>query len=379
MKKGILITVLALIALIAVMVPSCTPKECPAPTETQAPPGGFTYREHYAELSSGATIVVSTYDSKHDERADYICGSTSADVRIEEAIAALPTNGGTIVLMEGTYNLAAALDVESNLTIIGQGPNLTKIVSGNHTAIQETIACTNFKLIGVSVDCDSQASSSYNAIDLSGSGTACANITIEDVKIWGAGEDGINLYGADNCVISNAEIWGCEGDGIEFTGNSTYTGAYNVVTDCYIYSNGDEGILTQANQHELHVTNCDIVSNTGYGVQLAGNYCTVQGNYIASNTAGGISDSGTGNLIVYNTGYVTEKGGSSTIANGQTTANVTHGLATTPTVINITFKEDPTNAPGDWWVTGNATHFTVTVTNDPGASGLDFWYEAKIR
>jgi hypothetical protein len=69
------------------------------------------------------------------------------------------------------------------------------------------------------------------------------------------------------------------------------------------------------------------------------------------------------------------KFGTGTIASGTTSVAVTHGAAYTPTIdmIRVTFSENPTNDPGNSWVSAiGATQFTVNVRADPGASGLDF-------
>lgn len=89
----------------------------------------------------------------------------------------------------------------------------------------------------------------------------------------------------------------------------------------------------------------------------------------------------TGFVITDNEGgYLTENQGTGSIASGATTATVTHGLAATPTLINVTFKEQGTSDYGRWWVdTIGATTFKVNVSADPGASNLDFCWEAKVR
>jgi len=84
--------------------------------------------------------------------------------------------------------------------------------------------------------------------------------------------------------------------------------------------------------------------------------------------------------IHHNIGYITENSGTSSIDSGQTTKVVAHGLAAAPTIINIAFREQGTNDFGRWWVdTIGATNFTLNISADPGASNLDFAWEAKVR
>ena len=87
------------------------------------------------------------------------------------------------------------------------------------------------------------------------------------------------------------------------------------------------------------------------------------------------------NVKIYNnTGYLTENTGTDSIASGTTSKQVAHGLDATPTVINIEFREQGTNDYGRWWISGiDGTNFTLNVSSDPGASNLDFAWEAKVR
>ncbi len=76
-----------------------------------------------------------------------------------------------------------------------------------------------------------------------------------------------------------------------------------------------------------------------------------------------------------------ENAGTSSILNTTTSIAVTHGLAVTPTLqnITITFGEQGTNDYGRWWVdTIGATTFTLNVSADPGASNLDFGWRVTV-
>ena len=93
-----------------------------------------------------------------------------------------------------------------------------------------------------------------------------------------------------------------------------------------------------------------------------------------------IGDDGSGNIVRYNKGHVTEASGTGSITSGGTTDVITHGLAITPTIddVAITLGENPSNTPGAIWVdTFTSTQFTVNCENDPGASNLDFGWSAR--
>ncbi len=82
-----------------------------------------------------------------------------------------------------------------------------------------------------------------------------------------------------------------------------------------------------------------------------------------------------------NLGYVTENRGTGSIASGSTAATITHGLSVTPAAANIsvTFTENPSTDPGNIWVdTITSTQFNVNCRTNPGASNLDFSWQAII-
>lgn len=55
---------------------------------------------------------------------DYLCDGTSDESEINAAIAALPTGGGEIVLLDGTYNLSAGVTIaKDDVTLRGNGMN----------------------------------------------------------------------------------------------------------------------------------------------------------------------------------------------------------------------------------------------------------------
>ena len=57
--------------------------------------------------SQSATFVVAASDSLHQGYADYVCDGVDDQEEIQAAIDALPSSGGEIMLMEGTYTLSS--------------------------------------------------------------------------------------------------------------------------------------------------------------------------------------------------------------------------------------------------------------------------------
>lgn len=142
------------------------------------------------------------------------------------------------------------------------------------------------------------------------------------------------------------------------------------------------GVVTNVSVIGNMCTDRQVTPTQGYGVSIAAAGVTgavVKDNDLRNNATGAISDSGTSTAIKQNQGYVTEISGSATVPNTATSVVVTHGLATTPTRVQITPRENPSNAITFWWVdTLTTTQFTINVDADPGASGLDFDWRAVI-
>lgn len=100
------------------------------------------------------------------------------------------------------------------------------------------------------------------------------------------------------------------------------------------------------------------------------------------NDAGSVSITGASTMVRNNVGFITESVGTGTIASGTTSVTVNHGLSYTPAAgeIEVSWTENPTNDPGNWWISNiTSTQFTVNVRSDPGASHLDFqWSIRKV-
>uniref|UniRef100_A0A6M3J6Y7 Uncharacterized protein n=2 Tax=viral metagenome TaxID=1070528 RepID=A0A6M3J6Y7_9ZZZZ len=119
-----------------------------------------------------------------------------------------------------------------------------------------------------------------------------------------------------------------------------------------------------------------------YGIFVisgASNNYSIQSNDLRGNGTGALSDGGTGTtkIVRNNLGYVTENSGTATVANGQTTVTVTHGLATTPTRVQVT----PTllsNAASFWVTAKGTTTFVINVNADPGAGTATFDWRAQV-
>ncbi len=70
-----------------------------------------------------ARIVVGTSEAGWTaDDCDYLCDGTADNVEINAAIQALPSTGGEIVILDGTYNISRAILVnKANVTLSGCG------------------------------------------------------------------------------------------------------------------------------------------------------------------------------------------------------------------------------------------------------------------
>jgi hypothetical protein len=267
------------------------------------------------------------------------------------------------------------------------------------------------------------------------------NVLVQGMRIYNPASVGIysRAYAGDNpykhqivnCYVYSAGSYGMHfEDGgthcrIEnnFVEESAYTGIfaqcdYSTILDNYCLNNyqGSSANAYLKNGIATRLANYNIISGNYciddqgsatqvYGIHLdRATYTLVVGNYCQGNTTNSIVEEGTsasvkenqisnnyvsnaivrvvgnGTIVKDNFGYVTENSGTDTIASGTTSKQVAHGLSATPTKINIEFREQGTNDYGRWWISSiGATNFTLNVSADPGASNLDFAWEAKVR
>ena len=56
-------------------------------------------------------VASNTASALEKLQADYVCDGTADNVEIQAAIDALPSTGGKVSLSEGTFNLAATINI----------------------------------------------------------------------------------------------------------------------------------------------------------------------------------------------------------------------------------------------------------------------------
>lgn len=86
-------------------------------------------------------VFVASSGSKYPNSADYVCDGTDDQVEIQQAIDSL-TNGGTVFLLDGTFNITSSIKVNnSNVNIVGTGYNT--VLDGSSLPIPDMNAIIN--------------------------------------------------------------------------------------------------------------------------------------------------------------------------------------------------------------------------------------------
>ena len=194
---------------------------------------------------------------------------------------------------------------------------------------------------------------------------------IVDSTFDGTAGDSIFLV-ANKCIVSNNLITS-PGD----AGTGTFSGIHLEFNTHFNVVSGNS--LETSNTVVGHVRSLIREEGTGGSGDnlIEGNSVTwgVNGPTVAL-----IESGGTNTIVRNNIGFVTEKSGTATVANGSTTIVVSHGLDMTPASSNITLT--PTNSLGTaakFWVSNvTNTQFTVNVNADPGATTATFSWFARM-
>ncbi|MCK4590679.1 MAG: hypothetical protein KAT86_02920, partial [Candidatus Latescibacteria bacterium] len=66
-------------------------------------------------------ITVAASDSSHTKKAELICDGMDDQIRIQEAMDALPSDGGTVELLEGTFHIAMSIKPPKGCRLTGNG------------------------------------------------------------------------------------------------------------------------------------------------------------------------------------------------------------------------------------------------------------------
>lgn len=241
--------------------------------------------------------------------------------------------------------------------------------NGVGNAIEEnTITANNIETqgqIGINVEGNHNTftgnvieESHYHGIYLLGSentitGNTIRESTMHGILIDGNSEVAPDAAGSGNTIIGNIILDNDYGNTNTYDGISLIDDADNNVISRNIIRNNDRYQVYSGSNCDANVISSNILYSTAY-----------QGGIIYTATAN--------NLIHDNLGFVTENSGTSTI-NASTTVTFNHGLADTPTHVEIGWQD---LGFGDWKWNASATQITVTVTS---SGTYDFSWKAEYK
>lgn len=390
------------------------------------------------DIVRSVTYVVAANNSPTHLKAmaDYVCDGTADEVQVQAAITAGLASGVpfTIVLLPGSYDFASTVSINANgfnhlYKISGYGAEITytggaetgvfylydNTLAGSWNPLARTIV-EGFHLTGN----DSGTSGIYlrnmtNVLlqDLNITGFASSNnrwaiyitdqpggqneyTTIRRCNIWD-NTTGIGIYstngGAANfkledSIISNINVANVNSILLVLGGGTVARSSIDNTSFHLGGAAGQIGVYVATDINGMVFTNAGFDNHSAVNavsafVSTAAAAGTFYINGLQGSTAGGtltFVNFALGSLTAKIRGsdsYVTENSGTGTLLDSNTTVVIAHGLDVTPTIITITWLENPTNAIGDWWVdTIGAANFTLNGV-DPGASNLDFFWEAK--
>ena len=299
-----------------------------------------------------ARFVVGTSTAGWTEAdCDYLCDGTSDQTEINAAIAALPSGGGNILLLDGTYNITSPITIEkNNVSLHGCGPATVLARRFNSTSDDGPTGlidclCADCTVFNISIDGNK---SEYPSLINRGifARESSVNVTIEEVsisdsrdgiyfgKIKGGCIKGCNIINSVNAIhIYNAIGIDISHNNINTTTSEAVacTGAKLIeISGNHITGSSKNGIRTTDGTTMCNIVNNICLDNAG-GISLedtsmcnvSGNLCmrgsgtpsdydstnaTIRAtsgsanNIISGNLVMGkdVDDSGTGNLVVNN-------------------------------------------------------------------------------
>ena len=261
------------------------------------------------------------------------------------------------------------------------------------------------------VDCHAYFMQNYGFYQNGGSGTVIIGGEYETNA-----QDQINIQYTDNTIIMGARMFGgssykdisltsvsqsvVNGNACNSSTTDKNIGLYNC-DECVVVGNscanaGGAGIDIGASTKRVIVANNHVASAK---IAVTGTYCIVKNNMLSSsgiqeytgadynridgNTlyTGGqtITVVGTHTKVFRNLGFVTEAHGSASITSGNTSIAVTHGLALTPALEQISVTPQTTlGSAAKFWISNpTSTQFTINVDVNPTQT-VTFGWNANV-
>lgn len=217
---------------------------------------------------------------------DYLCDGTNDEQEFNTAIQFLNNyDGGEIVVLDGIYNISAAIAISvPNVSLIGNG-NATILKNLSTTTNLINVTASDFHIANMSLEGTIQ----QDCINISSAGN---NIVVENVSISKAGSNGIYTEGGAGQFIGNQFVYNnigmviagnnCIVNGNNFANNGhgiDIENSNNIISDNN-FTNGAFGIYCELSCSNVNIVNNIMIdNNTGIYVESLTN-STITGNII---------------------------------------------------------------------------------------------------
>ena len=248
----------------------------------QGPPGAA------AECKRTAHFIVGTSTAGWTAAdCDYLCDGTDDQVEINAAIQALPAEGGEVVILDGTYNIAASIEINK--------PNTR--MSGSRASTILKAAAASIRVVNITKDYCSVDSLTCDGVKESFAGTYGIYSTGNYVSIVNNicrnnGKEGIYNYGQRNTLGNDSIIHKnvCINNGSGGINNNL--GDRIIISENICSKNTSNGIQNSGAKNQIRGNTC----TENYSGILSKSTCTIIGNICDSNSSMGIHCSG-GSII----------------------------------------------------------------------------------
>lgn len=248
------------------------------------------------QFVSGRPSVITVGSSTTTRYCDFKCTGTNDQIVIQQAISVLPSTGGKIVLLDGTYNIGGQINVNKpNVTICGMGNStvLQRKFNGNNVIY---VTSANCELAYFKVDGDSATYTNTANCNIQTYGAGYQNI--HDITTVNATDCGIKIRNV--CHYSNIYNISADGNkiGILFDGTTGAKICKNTVRNSTA-----TGILLSWNTQDCIVAENVVDTATTYGICIENtNSCVrnVVANNVVRNSATNIYVNNSYNIVACN-------------------------------------------------------------------------------
>ena len=219
-------------------------------------------------------------------------------------------------------------------------------------------------------------------VSFTGSSTNYRNFHFNNCYFRDSGGSGVQFNASS--TITRVIFTGCEFAEHRLYGIYGQTSVTDtIVSGCIFTGNNTDNAASTGDirwEGEINVTGSRFIGGGAAGTALlltaSSSDCLINGNSFASTSAGTVvADSGTNNRVRGNTGFSKKSFGQETITNPATTAVVSHNLAVTPSVaqISLTLNSASAGVTRMWVSNVTSTQFTINLDATPTTTSTVGW------